>query len=365
MKLDIPNLSLEANPRMRLSERLANAIRAAVRRGKLKPGDMLPSYPELARQIGTSVRVPREAVGLLVGEGLLASRRGFGTVVLKRHPSANVRERILLVHPNGHGAYYLGVLIEEIDRLITDAGYMVSRAAMRKREDGVYNFNLLNRLLRTDDFSAALVFAYDDKTIGPVAASGIPYAACTFRPIRYEGAFGRIDYSHRSAIPQLIRHCRAAKVKRILQVVTVNWLLDATDDLRAAGFDVESLFEPYPTADIGKQETVERNTFRMLDRWLRTHPLPDLILFTDDFATRGGILALEHCGIRYPEDVKLVAWSNRHFGPVAPISLTRMVMDPFAHARTVANAFLPFLRTGCFKKNARIGPTYVKGESFP
>lgn len=358
-------LVFNTHPHRRLSERLANAIRTAIRRGRLKPGDRLPSFPELARRIGTSPRIPREAVHLLVCEGVLAARRGFGTVVLERHGEESERDRILLVHPNGHGAYYLGVLIEEIDRLITDAGYMVSRIAMRKGGDGSYSFDAINRLLKTDDFTAALVFAYDDKTIGPVAASGIPYAACTFRPIRYEGACGRIDYTHSSALPLLIRHCRKAKVRRILQVVTVKWLLDATEDLRAAGFKVESVYEPYPTADVGKQEKVERNTFRTLNRWLKTHPLPDLILFTDDFATRGGILALEHRGIRYPEDVKVVAWSNRHFGPVAPISLTRMVMDPFAHARTVANAFLPFLRTGRFKDNACIGPTYVKGASFP
>ena len=88
----------------------------------------------------------------------------------------------------------------------------------------------------------------------------------------------------------------------------------------------------------------------------------------------GGLVLLENRRIELRKPLldarellldKLVAWSNRHFGPVAPISLTRMVMDPFAHARTVANAFLSFLRTGCFKKNAHIGPTYVKGESFP
>ena len=365
MKDIFPSIILDANPRKRLSDRLAGAIRTAIRHGRLKPGDRLPSFQELARQIGTSARIPREAVRLLVGKGLLTARRGFGTVVLDPNAAGNKREHILLVHPNGHGAYYLGVLIEEIDRLITDAGFMVSRVALRKDGDGTYDFTVLNQLLNTDDFAAALVFAYDDKTIGPVAASGIPYAACTFRPIKYGGACGRIDYTHWSALPRFIRHCRAAKVKRILQIVTVKWLLDATEDLRAAGFKVESIYESYPTADVGKQEKVERNTFRVLNRWLKTHPLPDLILFTDDFASRGGILALAHNGIRYPRDVKVVAWSNRHFGPVAPVSLTRMLMDPFDHARTVTNAFLPFLRTGHFKRNACIGPTYVKGESFP
>ena len=362
-----PAIKLRIDPASseRLSEQLADVIRVAIRRRQLKPGDLLPPITSLASESRVSDRVPREAIAILAGEGLVFPRRGIGTIVLDTRNHNPRNKRILLVHPNGHGAYYLGILMEEIDRLITEDGYGVSRIAMRKREDGSYNFDALNHLLNNDDFAAALVFAYDDKTIAPVAASKIPYAVCTFRPIKYDGACGRIDYTHRSALPQFIRHCRTSGIKRILQVVTVKWLLDATEDIRAAGFEVESIHEPYPTADVGKQEIVERSTFNALCRWLQTHTLPDVILFTDDFATRGGILALTHCNIRYPKDVKVVAWSNRHFGPVAPVSLTRMVMDPFSHAQTVANAFLPFLRTGRFKKNARIGPTYVKGDSFP
>lgn len=359
------NLKIDPASSGRLPEQLASVIRAAIQRRQLKPGDLLPPITSLARESHVSNRVPREAIAILAGEGLVSARRGLGTIVLNTRNRNSRNKRILLVHPNGHGAYYLGVLMEEIDRLITEDGYGVSRIAMRKQEDGSYNFDALNHLLNNDDFAVALVFAYDDKIIFPVAASKIPYAVCTFRPIKYEGACGRIDYTHRSALPQFIRHCRSSGIKRILQVVTVKWLLDATEDLQAAGFEIESIYEPYPTADVGKQEAVERSTFNALDRWLQTRSLPDVILFTDDFATRGGILALSRHNIHYPADVKVVAWSNRHFGPVAPVSLTRMVMDPFSHAQTIANAFLPFLRTGHFKKNAQIGPTYVKGDSFP
>ncbi len=349
----------------RLAEQLADKIRKALRKGLYRPGDTLPSYHELARLAGTSLRIPREAISILVGEGLVAACRGRGTIVLKRKHNSIDNGRILLVHPNGHGAYYLGALMEETDRLLTDAGYIVTRVAMRKNSNGKYDFNLLKHLLSHANFTSGLVFAYDDQTIEPIAKSGLPYVICTFRPIKYSGAHGRINYSHRLAIPELIRHCHKAKIKRILQVVTVPWLLDVHDDLTNAGFEVENIRKRYPIADIGKQEQVERSTFELLCKWLKEKPLPDLIVFTDDFATRGGILALTERGIRYPKDVKLVAWSNRHFGPVAPVSLTRMSMDPFDHAKTIANSFLAFLRTGSLPKNVTIGPAYIKGDSFP
>ena len=347
-----------------LVDQLAERLRAAIRSRQLRPGDRLPSFPALAEMAGTSPRIPREAIALLVGEGFVAARRGAGTVVLDRKSRSERNKRILLIHPNEHGAYYLGILMEEIDRLITDAGYNVSRIAMRKDAKGDYDFSVLERQLRIGNFAAALAFAYDDKTIRPLTTSSVPFVTCTFYPFKFPNAKGRIDYSHRSALPAFIRHCRQRKISRVLQIATIPWLLDATDDLRSAGFEVENITLPYPKSNIGKQEQVERDTFTALDRWLCAHPLPDLILFTDDFASRGGILALTRQGIRFPQDVKVVAWSNAHFGPVAPVTLTRMVMDPFAHAKLAANAFLAFLRTGKFTKRICLGPRYSKGESF-
>ena len=360
-------LSLMPNPqsRKRLAEQLADALRAAIRNNRFRPGDLLPSFPALAQEARTSARIPREAIQLLVAEGLVATRRGVGTVVLKREIAARTRENVLIVHPNGHGAYYLGVLVEECDRQLSEAGYCVSRIATSKSATGAYDFRLLRKMLGSGDGTAALVFAYDDAVIAPIAASGIPYVVCTFRPIRYPGARGRIDYSHHTAYPAFIRHCRKSGVRRILLVNTLRWMLDVAPELEAEGFSVEPLDLPYPTVDVGKQESVERATFSALHDRLQHGNLPDLILFTDDFATRGGILALAQLGIRYPQDVKLVAWSNRHFGPVAPVTLTRMSMDPFAHAHTLSKAFLTFLRTGQLDKTPTLGPSYIKGQSFP
>lgn len=362
---DFSSIKLDLSAAKRLPEQMADQIRSAICEHKIHTGDKIPSLRELARIAGVSLRVPREAVALLSGEGVLTTRRGLGTIVLNHEHHLPRMERILLVHPNGHGAYYLGVLMEETDKRLTNAGFTISRVALRKSSSGEYDFQSLRYLLSTIKFIAALVFVYDDKMLEPIIKANIPYILCTFRPIKYPGAMGRINYSHRSALPGLIRHCRKAKIKKILQVVTIPWLLDATEDFESAGFSVENISNPYPKADIGKQEEVERQTFVSLCKWIESNPLPDLIVFTDDFASRGGILALVMHGIRIPQDVNVVVWSNRHFGPIAPVSLTKMMMDPFAHAETVAKVFLSFLRTGRFLKHAQIGPVYVKGESFP
>lgn len=64
-----------------LYHQLAQALTAAIRSGTLRPGDRLPSEPELARQHGIGRPTVRQATDVLVRRGLLERRRGSGTYV--------------------------------------------------------------------------------------------------------------------------------------------------------------------------------------------------------------------------------------------------------------------------------------------
>src|SRR5215470_13900354 len=64
-----------------LPDLLAESIRRAVREGRLKPGEQLPSEPELAESLGVSRSTLRDALRILVSEGTLLRRRGVGTFV--------------------------------------------------------------------------------------------------------------------------------------------------------------------------------------------------------------------------------------------------------------------------------------------
>jgi GntR family transcriptional regulator len=64
-----------------LPDLLAASIRQAVREGRLKPGEQLPSEPEFAESLGVSRTTLRDAVRILVSEGTLLRRRGVGTFI--------------------------------------------------------------------------------------------------------------------------------------------------------------------------------------------------------------------------------------------------------------------------------------------
>ncbi|QHJ01149.1 GntR family transcriptional regulator [Xylophilus rhododendri] len=60
---------------------VANALRQRIDRGQWAAGTRVPSLHELAEEFGVARLTARQAVQLLVEEGLLDARRGSGTVV--------------------------------------------------------------------------------------------------------------------------------------------------------------------------------------------------------------------------------------------------------------------------------------------
>ncbi|MDQ3870250.1 MAG: GntR family transcriptional regulator [Chloroflexota bacterium] len=61
----------------------ASTIRAGVQEGRWRVGDRLPSEPQLAQDLGISRATLREALRLLISDGLLDRRHGVGTFVAR------------------------------------------------------------------------------------------------------------------------------------------------------------------------------------------------------------------------------------------------------------------------------------------
>lgn len=71
----------EDGERQPLSKRTVARLRGLIREGVWRPGDQLPSEPELTRQLGVSRATVRAAIAELAAELLVERRRGVGTFV--------------------------------------------------------------------------------------------------------------------------------------------------------------------------------------------------------------------------------------------------------------------------------------------
>src|SRR3954465_14969167 len=83
MTMTGPELLLDLAPsaadgRRPLRERLEDALRNAIRQGRLRPGDRLPATRTLASELGCSRWVVVEAYDQLAAEGWLEGRPGSG-----------------------------------------------------------------------------------------------------------------------------------------------------------------------------------------------------------------------------------------------------------------------------------------------
>ncbi|MBN9098861.1 MAG: GntR family transcriptional regulator [Pseudonocardia sp.] len=65
-------------------QQVANALRAAILTRTFKPGDKLPSGPELAKRYGVARMTVQQAIRILRDEGLIVSRQGSGVYVRER-----------------------------------------------------------------------------------------------------------------------------------------------------------------------------------------------------------------------------------------------------------------------------------------
>jgi len=69
-----------------LIERIKKDLLDRIIDGRIKPGERLPSEPELAAMLGVSRNSLREAIGLLENEDYLRKRKGVGTFVTGSDP---------------------------------------------------------------------------------------------------------------------------------------------------------------------------------------------------------------------------------------------------------------------------------------
>ena len=77
-------------PRARYQQ-IADELREAIRQGVYKPGERLPSHPELANGYGVSRTLAKQATDILVAEGLVRAEQGRGVEVLAAPVAKRVR----------------------------------------------------------------------------------------------------------------------------------------------------------------------------------------------------------------------------------------------------------------------------------
>ena len=145
----------------RLAVQAADGFRKAILSGYYRPGDVLPTFRELAKMLGTSIRIPIEAFKILSAEGLVVSRQGSGSVVLS--PGERVwKGCVAFVSVGADASPFTNLLAAAMREQISNAGYLFVRAAVPVLPDGSYDYAALDMLLGKTVSLAILIYDYPE-----------------------------------------------------------------------------------------------------------------------------------------------------------------------------------------------------------
>ena len=99
------DLEMEFRDGVSLRRQLEDALRVAIRSGRLSPGSALPPSRDLAEQLSVSRGVVVDSYAQLTTEGYLSARRGSGTRVAAtaRRPGGSCRRRMPTATSYGPG----------------------------------------------------------------------------------------------------------------------------------------------------------------------------------------------------------------------------------------------------------------------
>ena len=91
--------------------------------------------------------------------------------------------------------------------------------------------------------------------------------------------------------------------------------------------------------------------------------LPDAILFNDDYFAAGGVVALLEAGLKIPDDIRVISFSNCGDEPALGASVARIENDPDTYGAAVATYVLKLL-AGKRAAPPRIAYRFIPGESL-
>ncbi len=118
-----------------LRDRLYEKLRSGIANGDFPEGQRLPTEVELARRFGVSRPIVREALARLRYEGVVASRRGSGSVVVRRPAPPSARTDQVKSIADLRRCFEFRVALE---------GEIAALAAARATEDDVRTIATLN-----------------------------------------------------------------------------------------------------------------------------------------------------------------------------------------------------------------------------
>lgn len=351
---------IDRNARENLPEQLANGFRQAILSGYYKPGERLPSFTQIVDELGVSIRTPRDAMKFLLDANLVRSRPRIGCEVLARDERIWKGQVVVVVNAAYEGSYYVSVLIGAIRKAMVAAGYSFRSVTVDVGPRGRLDFAQLDAVL-SGPLSYVIAVYPDDRLAKRILKSGKP--ALAYVDVQSGGGLETIRFAGARNMISIARKIQKAGVRKI--VVAEYSRMPLFDQIcKKAGLVLEHLTVRPKEGPRYLGSLKERAMDAVVRRFAEKRDLPDLLLFTDDYVAFGGLVGLATCGIRIPDEMRILTLSNVGFEPVFPVPLAQIRIDPRANGAAIAAKVLAHMKGHPFS-DPLPSPEFVAADSFP
>ena len=351
---------------------IVEAFKAAVASGKIPVNSVLPSRKALSKKLGVGEWTVRAAIKRLCDDDVVAVRRRVGCTVLE--PGINHEGDsgdVLVVMTHLSGSFAANVSLAVMSSGLLKAGYRMPMVYLDcttpKKVHGMLKIALKIRPRLVVVYSCASVAR---EVIRYVCRAGVPcFAPLQRGATRCKGLYAPAHTTGcGEALSSFVAQCCRSRILSICQF-HMNREHKIPNDvclkLESAGINVESI-SARPAGDAAHDlAEIQRAANRAMRKRLLCGALPDLFYFTDDYLAMGAITALLEAGVKIPEDVRIVTFANRGFGPVMSKSFARIEYDPVESGTRLLGLVLRILRTGEYDGSSHGVLRYTPGESFP
>ena len=328
------------------ANKIAEALRQEMADGRYRAGGMLPPVAELRCRFAATGNAVRCALHLLRDEGLVSITPHVGTVVTDKAAGA-WKGRVAFIHTSTAASYFTQRLAIRLARRFNAAGWAMDAIFLESQHDGCLDVGSLGRLM-AGGLSFAIVQSEFHQIAQLLDRAAIPYVVLNGYARDFPNARAVIRNSTAECYGELIAAMKERKVKTI-QEFDYNHRMDRNfqSQIRAAGITVRRVLSefdnerPHTLSDVrvcGHDAVAD-----FLANPRHRARLPDVLLFDDDYLAAGGIVAILEAGLRIPDDVRVVTYSNRGNEFAAAVTLARIENDPVTSAEAIADYVLALL----------------------
>jgi DNA-binding LacI/PurR family transcriptional regulator/DNA-binding transcriptional regulator YhcF (GntR family) len=341
------DIELDQSSQTPLYQQLTDAVTAAVRSGRLRPGDRLPPEAKMASELKLNPFTVSRGYAELARRGIVSQRRGVGTLVTPDArcvlgvKGASGLRRIIFVTGVGE--------LENIHRatrfLMLDVLAGVSAAARARGAEVQIEAEMPSRLPQGREEGLLLVNMHPDAArqnrllIAEAVQGGLPMV--TVGPQSIWPGIPNFGYSRYRAARLVCRHLTECGYRSIGFIGEVGAAVYGprmkftgyVEELHEAGLDLRA-------RHVVEASLVPGQAHRAVEQMLRNGAPPEVIFADTDFKAMEAILALRARGLSTPEDVGVAGYDGILEGRVFDPPLTTVATPRKEIGRRAAEALM-------------------------